>query len=143
MNKLSEQLLELSQHTAALETRVEAARAEDRKEFETHTAEARARVQSFQNAFTDRLDEVEEGLAAPWRELDEAITAQITRAQHNMDEHLNALDLAQAQAQADDAETYAEIAAQFASLVASEAESAMVEAKKARANANSLEKQPS
>jgi hypothetical protein len=140
MKKLSEQLLEMSQHTATLEKQIEAARETDRQQTQAAVAEARARVQSFQNAFTTRLDEVEESLAAPWRELDEAITAQITRAQSNIDEHLNAIDLAQAQVQAEDAETYANIAADFAQLAAAEAESAMVEAKKARANALSLEK---
>ena len=74
MKKLSEQFLELSQHTAALENRAEATRAENRKEFEAHVSEARARVQSFQDAFTARLDEAEESLAAPWRELDEAFS---------------------------------------------------------------------
>jgi len=47
MKKLSEQLLEMSQHTAALENRAEATRAENRKEFEAHVSEARTRVQSF------------------------------------------------------------------------------------------------
>lgn len=143
MKKLSEQLLEMSQHTAALENRAEAARAENRKEFEAHVSEARTRVKSFQAAFTARLDEAEESLAAKWRKLDEAFTAQITRIQSNMDERKNAIDLARAKAQADDAEAYAEIAAEFAQLAAAEAEAAMVEAKEARMHANSLEKQPS
>lgn len=140
MKKLSEQLLVMSQHSAAFENRAEAARAANRKEFEAHVTEARARVQSFQDAFTARLDEAEESLAAQWREIDEAFTAQITRIQHNMDEQKNAIDLARAKAQADDAEAYADIAAEFAHLAAAEAESAMVEAKVARANALSLEK---
>jgi hypothetical protein len=139
MKKLSEQLLEMSQHTAALENRAEATRTENRKEFEIHVADARARVQSLQDAFTARLDAAEESLAAQWRELDEAFTAQITRIQRNMDEQKNALDLARAKAQADDAEAYADIAAEFARLAAAEAESAMIEAKKARAHALSLE----
>ena len=140
MKKLSEQLLELSQHTAAFENRAEATHAENHKEFEAHVSEARARVKSFQNAFTNRLDEAEESLAEQWRELDEAFTAQVTHAQHNMDERKNAIDLARTKAQADDAEAYAEIAAEFASWTAAEAEAAMVEAKEARARAISLEK---
>jgi hypothetical protein len=143
MKKLSEQLLELSQHTAALENRAEATRAENRKEFEAHVSEARARVKSFQDAFAARLDEAEESLAAPWRKLDEAFTAQITRIQRNMDERKNAMDLARAKAQADDAEAYAEFAAEFARLTAAEAEAVMVEAKEARARALSLEKKAS
>jgi uncharacterized coiled-coil protein SlyX len=97
-------------------------------------------VQSFRDAFTARLDEAEESLAAQWREIDEAFSAQIARVQRQMDEQKNAIDLARAKAQADDAEAYADIAAEFARLTAAEAESAMIEAKKARANANSLSK---
>ena len=143
MKKLSEQLLEMSQHTAALENRTEATRAENRKEFEAHVSETRARVQSFQKAFTARLDKAEESLAEQWRELDEAFSAQITRVQQSMDERKSAFDLARAKAQADDAESYAEIAADFARLTAAEAEAAMVEAKEARARAIALEKKAS
>jgi hypothetical protein len=142
MKKLSEPLLEMSQHTAALENRAEATRAENRKEFEAHAAEARARVKSFQNAFTARLDEAEESLAAQWREMDKAFNTQVTRVQAQIDKQKNAIDLARAKAQADDAETYAEIAAEFARMTAAEAEAAMVEAKEARARAISLEQQP-
>lgn len=142
MKKLSEQLLEMSQHTAALENRAEATRAENRKEFEAHVSEARTRVQSFQDAFTARLDEAEESLAAQWRQMDEAFTAQVTSIRRQMDERKNALDLARAKAQADDAEAYAEIAAEFARLAAAEAEAAMVEANEARARAISLEQHP-
>jgi DNA-binding transcriptional MocR family regulator len=141
MKKLSEQFLEMSQHTAALENRAAATRAENRKEFEAHVSEVRTRVQSFQNAFAARLGEAEENLAAQWREIDEAFSAQIARVQRQMDEQKNALDLKRAKSQADDAEAYAEIAAEFARLAAAEAESAMVEAKEARARAISLEKQ--
>jgi hypothetical protein len=142
MKKLSQQFLELSQHTAALENRAEATRAENRKEFEAHASEARARVQVFQDAFSARLDKAEESLAEQWRELDEAFTAQITRVQVSVNEHKSALDLARAKAQANDAEAYAEIAAEFAQLAAVEAEAAMIEAKQARARAISLEHMP-
>lgn len=141
MKKLSEQFLELSQHSAALENRAEATRAENRKEFEAHISEARNRVKSFQDAFTARLDEAEETLASQWRGLDEAFTTQVTRVRGKMDERKNAIDLVRAKAQADDAEAYAEIAAEFARLTASEAEAAMVEAKEACARVISLEKQ--
>jgi hypothetical protein len=142
MKKLSEQLLEMSQHTAALENRAEATRSENHKEFQAHVAEARDRVKSFQDAFTARMDKVEVTLAEQWRELDEAFTAQVARARRNVDERKNAFDLARAKAQADDAEAYADIAADFARLAAAEAEAAMVEAKEARARAISMEKTP-
>jgi hypothetical protein len=138
MKKLSEKFLELSQHTTALENRIEAARAEDRKQFQANAAEARARVQSFRDAFTARLDAVDESIAEDWRELDEAFTAQMTRIERDIDEDLNALDAADARDWAEDAEAFADIAAEFAQLAAAEAESAMVEAKEARARANAL-----
>jgi hypothetical protein len=143
MKKLSEQMLELSQHTAALENRVEATLMENRTEFEAHVSETRTRVQSFQDAFTARLDKAEEALAAQWRDLNNVFTAQVTRVRHSMDERKNAIDLSRAKKQADDAEAYAEIAAEFARLAAAEAEAAMVEAKEARARAISLEKKAS
>lgn len=143
MKKLSEQFLELSQHTATVENRAEAIRAENRKEFEAHVSEARARVNTFQDAFTARLDEAEESLASQWRKLDEAFSAQINHVQHKIDDRKNALDLSRAKSQADDAETYAEIAAEFAQLAAAEAEAAMVAAKEARTRAISLEMQAS
>jgi hypothetical protein len=142
MKKLSEQFLELSQHTAALENRAEAIRAENRKEFEGHVLEARASVKSLQDAFTARLDDVEETLAAQWREIDAAFTAQVSRVQHQIDERKNSIDLALANDQAADAEAYAGIAAEFARLTAAEAEAAMVAAIEARAYAISLEQHP-
>lgn len=143
MKKLSEQLLEMSQHTAALENRAETTQAENRQEFEAHVSEARIRVQAFQAAFTARLDEAEEALASQWRKLDEAFTAQVTRVQSKVDERKNAIDLTRIKIQADDAEAYAEVAAEFARLSAAEAAAAMVAAKEARARVIALETQPS
>jgi len=140
MKKLSQVLLEMSQHAAATENRAEATRAENRQAFETHASEARTRAQSAHDAFATRLDVVKQSIAEPWRELGEAFTAQINRVQRSVDERKNARDLAKAQDQADDAEAYAEIAAEFVLLAAAEAEAAMVEALVARAHAISLEK---
>jgi hypothetical protein len=140
MKKLSEQFLEMSQHTAALEKQIEAAREIDRQQTQAVVTQARARVKAFQDSFAAQLAEAEESFAEDWRTLDEAFTNQVTRAQRRLDEGLNALDAADARAWAEDAEAYAEAAAEFAKLAAAEAEAAMAEAKKARANANSLEK---
>jgi hypothetical protein len=142
MKKLSEQLLEMSQHTADLERRAEATRAENHKEFQAHVAEARGRVEAFQKDFTAHLDKADEAMAEQWRELDDLFSSQIARAQRAEADRLNALELKRAKAQADDAETYADIAAEFARLAAAEAEKAMVEAKEARARASSLEQTP-
>ena len=140
VKKLSEQFLEMSQRAAALENKTDAVRQENHKAFESHVAEARAALRSAQAAFAARLDMEDEALAAPWRELDEGLTAYFARVQHNMDESANARDLASARARANDAEVHAEIAAEFARLTAAEAATAMVEARQARANAQSVEK---
>jgi hypothetical protein len=139
MKKLSEQFLEAGQRTAALESQAAATNAKNRKEFEAKVAEARAAVRSAKAAFTAKLDKMDEDLAEQWREVDEAFAAQMAVAQRRMDEHLNAIDLASARADAEDAEAYAEIAAEFSRLTASEAETAMIQAKQARATAQSLE----
>lgn len=138
MKKLSVQFLELSQHTAALED--QAARAKNRNEFEAHVAEACARANSFRESFRTRLEKLDESMPAPWTELDESLAAYLTLVQRNLDASANARDLASARECADDAETRAEIAAEFARVTATEAEMAMVEAKQARAAAQSMEK---
>jgi hypothetical protein len=140
MKKLSQVYLELSQHTAALENRVEGATAEDRKAFQANVAEARARVKAFRDSFNAQLDEADQAFVEDWRALDEAFAEQMTNVQRRIDEELNALDAADAQAWAEDLESYANTAAKFAQLAAGEAEAAMVEAKNARVRAESLAK---
>ena len=140
MKTLSEQFIEMGERLAKTEKRVTAIQQQNRKQFEANVAEAQAALRSAQAAFTARLDKADESLAEQWRELDEAFAAQLSRARSNIDEGLNAIDLAEAKANADDAEAYAELAAEFARVTAAEAETAMVEAKQARANAVSLDK---
>ena len=140
MKTLSEQFIEMGERLAKTEKRVADIQQQNRKQFEANVAEAQAALRSARAAFTARLDKADESLTAQWREVDEAFAAQISRAQRNIDEGLNAIDLSAAQANADDAEAYAELAAEFARVTASEAEAAMVEAKQARANAVSLGK---
>lgn len=142
MKKLSQQFLEVSQHTAALEQKIEDAREVDRRQTQAALAQARAKVKAFRDSFTAQLDETKESFAEDWRALDEAFTNQVNHAQRRIDEGLNALDAADARAWAEDAEAYAETAAEFAKLAAGEAEAAMVEAKEVRARAISLEQHP-
>ena len=129
MKKLSEQFLEMSQRAAVLENRTAAIQQENRKDFEENVVAPIAA----------NLDKEEAALAAQMRELDEAFAAYVTPLQRRMDEAANARDLASARAHADEAETYAEIVAEFAHLMATEAENAKVEARKARAAALSIE----
>lgn len=139
MKKLSEQFLEMSKRTAALENRAETLRQENRKEFDAHVAETKSRVQAIQAEFAARLDNTEESLAAQWRDLEDSFNQMVARFQKNADERLNALDRTKARVQAADAEEYAEIAAEFAHMAATEAEAAAAEATAARARAESLE----
>jgi hypothetical protein len=135
MKKLSEQFLEMSQQTAALENRVGAIQRENQEEFASHVAEARTRTQTAQAAFAARLDSVEESLSEGWRELNDSFAQQVAAAQKRADERKNAIGLANARRKAEVAEAYADIAAEFARLTAAEAEKAMIEAKQARARA--------
>lgn len=139
MKKLSEQFLEMSKRTAALENRAEALRQENRKEFDAHVAETKSRVQAIQSEFAARLDNTEESLAAQWRDLEDSFNHQVAILRQREEKRLNALDRVKARIQADDAEEYAEIAAEFAHMAAAEAEAAAAEATAARARAASLE----
>jgi len=130
MKKLSEQFLELSQRAAVWENRTAAIRQENHKEFEANVAEAQASVKSAQAAFTARLDKVEEPIAAEWRKLKDSFDMHVAHVRQ----------AAAARKAAHDLEAYAEIAAEFAKLTATEAETAMVEAKQARAAAQSMAK---
>ena len=140
MKKLSEQFLELSQRAAVWENRTAAIRQENHKEFEASVAEAQASVKSAQAAFTARLDKVEEPIAAEWRKLKDSFDIHVAHVRQAAAARKAAHDLAEAQAHADAMEAYAEIAAEFAKLTATEAETAMVAAKQARAAAQSMAK---
>jgi hypothetical protein len=138
MKKLSEQFLEMSQRTAAQENRIAAIQRENQEEFAKHVAEARTRVQTAQSAFAARLDSLEASVSEDWHALNDRFSEQIAAAQKRADERKNAMDLAYARRKAEAAEAYADVAAEFARLTAAEAEKAMIEAKQARANAESL-----
>jgi hypothetical protein len=64
MKKLSEQFLEMSQRTAALENRAAVRNEENRKEFEADVAEARQAVQSAQASFETKLNSIEESVSS-------------------------------------------------------------------------------
>ena len=142
MKKLSEQFIEMSQRTAAWETRTAAVNEQNRKEFEADVAEAQQAANSAQAAFAARLNKVGEKLAAPWREVHKNFSNQMATARRRAAEWKAADELAAAQDEADFTEGYAETAAEFARLAAAEADAAMLEAKAARAYAKDLEKVP-
>ncbi len=140
MKKLSEQFKELSQRAATLESRVAAINQENRKEFEANVADAQDALRSAQASFNAKLDKVNDSVSAKWRELKSSFDKHVASARQKVSKEKAALDLAGARADAEDAEVYAEIAADFARLTAAGAEEAMVEAKQARAAAESMEK---
>jgi hypothetical protein len=139
MKKLSEQFLEMGQRTAKLEGEIAAFREEDHKAYEATVAETQAAVQSAQAAFSARVNKVEGSVNAKWRGLKDSFDKRVANARQKVAEGTAALDLADARAYAQDAEVDAEIAAEFARLTAADAEAAMLEAKRARTNAQSLE----
>lgn len=140
MKKLSEQFNEMSQQTAAWEKRAAASNQKNRQEFQADIAEARTAVQSAQASFEARLNSVEESTSAQWRKLQESFNKQVATARSKAAEVKAAHNLAEATDRADYYETYAEIAADFAHMAATEADAAMLQATEARAQASSLEK---
>jgi len=140
MKKLSEQFLEMSQRTAARENQAAAQHEKNRQEFEADVTEARNVVQSAQASFEARLNSIEESVSSQWRGLQESFNNQVAAAQSKAAERKAAHNLADAQERADYYEAYAEIAADFASMAATEADAAMLKATEARAHANSLVK---
>ena len=139
MKKLSEQLLEISQRTAAWENRSAALQAEDRKQVEADTAEARAAVQKAQTQFEAKLNNIQASMYPKWREVQESFNKQVAAAQSRAEEWKATQDLADAREAADFEQTYAEVAAEFAHLAAAEANEATLKAIQARAHAKSLE----
>jgi hypothetical protein len=139
MKKLSEQFLEMGQRTARLEGEIAAFREEDRKAYEATVAEVQSAAQSAQAAFAASLNKVEGSVNTRWHGLKDSFDKHVANARQKVAEGQVALDLADARAYAEDAEADAEIAAEFARLTATTAEEAMLEAKRARANAQSLE----
>lgn len=142
MKKLSEQLLEMSQRTAAWEDRTAARREENREESEAEVAEARKSVQASQEAFAAKLDSMHDSMSSHWREVQKSFDNQVAAARQKANEGKAAHDLASAQRRADLDEAYAEAAGEFAQLTAAEHYAAMVDATQARAHAKSLEKAP-
>ncbi len=140
MKKLSEQFLEMSQRTAAWENRAAAQQEKNRQGFEADVAEARNTVQSAQASFEARLNSIEESVSSQWRGLQESFDNQVAAARSKAAEWKAAHNLADAQERADYYEAYAEIAADFARLAATEADEAMLKATEARAHADSLVK---
>lgn len=136
MKKLSEQLLEMSERAAAAENQAAAIQQENRQEFEATVAEAQRNLHAAQDAFTATLDKVEDSVSVHWAELKNSFDTHVATARQKAAERKAAFDLATAKERAEDAEAYAEIAAEFAHLAAAEAEEAMIEAKLARAAAN-------
>lgn len=140
MKKLSEQFIEMSQQTAAWEKKAAAYHTENRKEFEADVADARKAVQSAQVSFDAKLNNIEEPVSLQWRKVQESFDKQVATARRKATELKVAHNLAEAEDRAAYYEDYAEVAADFARLAATEADAAMLSATEARAEAESLAK---
>ena len=139
MKKLSEQLLEMSQRAAASEQQAADRNEENRKQFETDRAEAQAAVKSAQATLETRLDNVKQSTSSQWRQVQTSFNAHVVAARGKADEGKAGLDLAIAQQRAEDADTYAEIAVDFARVAAAEANAAILDATEAHAHVTSLQ----
>lgn len=140
MKKLSEQFLEMSQQTAVWEERVATSQEADRKELETDLAMAKNAVKTAQTSFETRLDSIDESVSSQWRKVQESFNNQVATIRSKAAELKAAHNLADAKDRADYYEAYAEAAADFARLAASEADAAALQAMDARAYADSLER---
>ena len=138
MNKLSEQLLEMSKRTAAWENQAVARNNENKQEFVAEVAEARKSVQTAQAALATRLDSIQDSVSSQWREVQKSFNNQVTTARRRAAEGKAALDLSAAQREADFDEEYAQTATDFAQWAAAEANAAIAQANHSRAYAKSL-----
>jgi len=139
MKKLSEQLLEMSKGTAALEGRVAARNQQNREEFEAEVAEARKSAQAAQAALAARLDSIHESMSSQWHEVQQSFNNQVVSARSKVAARKAAHDLAVAQEHADVDEEYAQVATDFAQWAAAEANAAIIQANQSLAYAKSLE----
>jgi hypothetical protein len=139
MKKLSEQLREGSQRIAAWENQLAAIREQNQREYDAPVAEAQARVRAFHAAFVARLDSMADARSAQWRDLANTFSQHLATVRQRAEEHQAAVDREDAHVEAGYAEIHAQVAADFAQLVAADAAATTLEARRARAYVNALE----
>jgi hypothetical protein len=138
MTKLSEQLRLLAERAAAIEVRAEAAQKDAAEKRDATVAEARARLEAQQKAFTDKVTAVSEDSKAAWLSLKDSLKSARDKVRSDVDKGVRTLESKDAEFSADMAEDYAYDAVEFALLAVAEAESAVMDSIAARARANEL-----
>jgi hypothetical protein len=138
MKRLSEQLSDLSARVKQTEDVVDATRARNRAELESQRAALREAVDGAATRASTRAAEVKADVDSRWQELRDALDARFASIRVNLDERRFERDLKRAERRADAVEQDAVDAVEFALYVLDQAESAVVEAALARADADEL-----
>ena len=99
-------------------------------------------MKSAQAKFETNLNNIKTSTSSQWREVQKSFDNQVAAARSKAAEGKASLDLTVAQERAYDAETYADIATNFANLAAAEASEAIVEAAEARATRSTSRRPP-
>ncbi len=139
MKKLSEQLLEMSKQTAALENQAAARNEKDKQDLDATVAETRKSVQAAQAAMAERLDNIHDSMSSHWREVQKSFSNQVAAARSRVAERQAAMDLSAARRAADMDEEHAQTVTKFAQWAVAEANAAIADANQSRAYAKSLE----
>jgi hypothetical protein len=142
MKKLSEQLLEMSKKTAALENKAVARNEEMERQFEQDVADARESAQAAQAALTAKLNSIGQTMSAQWQQVQDSFNKQVAAARSKVAERQAAYDLAVAQEHAKFDQDYAQVSTEFAQWAAAEANAAIAQANQSRAYAQYLENTP-
>jgi hypothetical protein len=134
VERLSEQLSDLSVRAKRTEDVVDAARARNRAKLESQRAELSAAV----DGATAQAAEVKGDVDSKWQDLRGALDARFAAIRGNVEERRFERDLRRAEHRADVAEQDAADAVDFALYVLDQAEYAVVEAVLARADADEM-----
>lgn len=138
MAKLSKQLRLLSDRAAAIEQRAEAAQKDAAEKHDVKVAEARARLEAQQEAFTEQVTDLSDETQAAWQGLKDSLRSARDKLRSGVDKNVQTLDKVDAELAADLAEDYAYDTVEFALLAVAEADAAVMESIALRARAIEL-----
>ncbi len=138
MTRLSERLKLLADHAAAIEERAEAARDEAIERRDEKVAEARARLQRQQDAFSAQVTAMSHEAQAAWTGVRDSLKRAGDSMRSRAEKGLHAIELKDAEISATLAEADAIDAIEFALLAVAEADAAVMESIAAAARVDAL-----
>ena len=138
MKKLSEYLQDLANHAANMEKEVAVAEQEEREWLDAIIKAHKAAARNRQADFKRRIKERQAAVASQWEELQASYNQQVERIRSSIEAKEDARQRNRAMGRADNAESHAEAAIQFAIMALDDAEIATLEAIDAREYAESL-----